>query len=63
MKYKVYSERELYKLLKSNGYSNIRNNGSHKIFTKLGRNPISVPSSLNPMIIRRLLKENNINEK
>lgn len=60
MKAKVYTEREVLKLLKENGYVHTRNSGSHKIFTQVGRNPISIPSSLNPMIIRRLIKENNL---
>lgn len=63
MKYKTYTERELIKLLKLNGYSITRYSGSHQIFTKLGRNPISIPKSLNPFIIRRLIKENNLDNK
>lgn len=51
MKAKIYTEREVIKLLKENGYVHTRNSGSHKIFTQVGRNPISIPSSLNPMII------------
>ena len=60
MKYKVYTEREFLKLLKDNGYIASRSNGSHVIYSKKGRNPISIPKSMNPMIMRRLIKENGL---
>jgi len=60
MKYKVYNEKEFVRLLKKNGYTLERYNGSHQIWVKEGCCFITVPKSLNPMLVRRLIKENNL---
>lgn len=62
MKYKIYTDREFERLLKKNGYTIERYNGSHTIWVKPGHNSIAVPKSVNPMVIRRLIKENNLEE-
>ncbi len=54
------NERALNKMLKHNGYVYVRNNG-HKIYTN-GKRTISIPRSMNGVIIRRLIKENNLKE-
>lgn len=56
-----YSKKEFTRLLLNNGFEHIkgRGNGSHEIWKKNGR-CMSVPKSLNPMLIQRLCKENNI---
>ena len=58
--YKVYSPKEFERLLKNNGYNYSHNNGSHKIWVKQNCHHISVPYSANPMVLRRLIKENNL---
>ena len=62
MHYKVYNTKELERLLKKNGYALVRYSGSHKIWGKEGFNCISVPQSLNAMVVRRLIKSNNLKE-
>ena len=48
------------KILKSNGFSFIRQNGSHKIWSK-GNEIISVPSvTLKCVIANRIIKENHL---
>lgn len=50
--------REVSKILKKNGYENVRNNG-HQIWSN-GTNTISIPCSCCTYIIQRLFKENKI---
>lgn len=48
------------KILKSNGFSFIRQNGSHKIWSK-GNEIISVPSvTLKCVVANRIIKENHL---
>lgn len=48
------------KILKSNGFSFIRQNGSHKIWIK-GNETISVPSvTLKCVVANRIIKENHL---
>jgi predicted RNA binding protein YcfA (HicA-like mRNA interferase family) len=48
------------KILKSNGFSFIRQNGSHKIWSK-GNEIISVPSvTLKCVVANRIVKENHL---
>ena len=59
---KLVDLRTMRKILKNAGYVHTRTKGSHEMWSKNG-NTISVPSvSLNPMIARRLIKENNLTE-
>ena len=53
--------RQFERLLKDNGYKYNRQSGDHRIFTKAGCNHISFNmSKLNPIIVQRLIKENNL---
>lgn len=53
--------RQFERLLKDNGYKYNRQSGDHRIFTKEGCNHISFNmSKLNPIIVQRLIKENNL---
>lgn len=64
MKYKVYKERDVVKILKKNGFELERHSGDHKIYYNEKTNThISIVHRCdNPMIIRRLIKEYNLNE-
>ncbi len=62
---RIYPTKELRDfadILKSNGYREIRRNGSHFIFTN-GKNTISANKDLNRMVRKRLIKENNLIER
>ncbi len=56
---KIYSKRDVEKLLKNNGYEYSRCSGSHRIYKREGRH-ISIPKSLNATVIQRLVKENQL---
>lgn len=58
-KYKCFKLREVQDILKANGYTCIRYN-KHYIWKNTEGNIISIPHSANPMVIRRVFKENNI---
>lgn len=49
-------------ILISNGYREIRSNGSHFVYSN-GTNKITVNKDLNKMVRRRLIKENNLIER
>lgn len=59
MKYRVLSDREFAKLLKQNGYAVARTSGDHTIWQK-GNDSITVNKRINPMVMRRLIKEHNL---
>jgi len=61
-KYKVYSSREWERMLKDNGYQLMRTSGDHQIwFNKnTGKTLLSTATRINPMVARRLIKENNL---
>ncbi len=62
---KEYSFRDFRILLRQNGYVFSRNSGDHVIFCN-DVNTISVPykgKGLNRMLVRRLIKENNLKEE
>ena len=59
MKYKVLSNREFEKILKNNGYVVARTSGGHTIWKK-SNDSITVNQSINPMVMRRLIKEHNL---
>lgn len=56
---KQWTQKEFFAVLRYNGYYMDRHNGSHAIFTN-EKSHISVPKSMNATIIRRLIKENNL---
>lgn len=62
-KYAIYTVRDFRNILKHNGYTKERNTGDHEVWCKEGLPHISIPNkskTLNPMITRRLIKENNL---
>lgn len=52
----TYSFRDIEKILRKNGYSYVRSNGSHKIFSN-GSVTAVVPVRLNKMLALRILKQ------
>lgn len=65
MHYKVYSMKDVEKLLRKNGYLIERKSGSHLIYFNEQENrhiTIVGGHDMNPMIIRRLIKEYSLNE-
>lgn len=55
------SSSDFKKILKQNNYEHVRSNGDHAIFKHRGSGAvISVPQHLNPLIARRLVRENNL---
>lgn len=57
---KQYTQREFIKICIANGFYYDRHNGDHAIyFNNKGRH-ISIPSNLESVIARRLIKENNL---
>lgn len=55
----VINARNVDRMLRDNGYALSRCNG-HRIYTKSGCKSIAIPRSLNKMIVKRLIKENNL---
>lgn len=61
MKYAVLSDREFAKLLKQNGYVVARTSGDHTIwFNEARKDSITVNRNINPIVMRRLIKEHNL---
>lgn len=57
---KNYSAKEFEKLLSDNGWTYDHQTGDHKIYYKNGKH-VSVPiRKKNPMLFRRLIKENGL---
>ena len=63
MRAKEYTERDFERLLKANGYRLDRQKGDHNIWTN-GNNTISITAGKQPnrMMVRRIIKENNLKE-
>ena len=60
---KRYIKKDIEKLLAENNYLLSRIRGSHFIYkSTVNGNTISVNKDLNPMVARRLIKENNLIE-
>lgn len=62
---KEYTFREFRTLLRRNGYVFQRTAGDHQIYSN-DKNTISIPfhgKDLNRMLVRRLIKENNLKEE
>ena len=56
------SYRDFSRVLKANGYSLSRKKGDHDIWVKAGKCSISINfRKPNMMVMRRLIKENNLN--
>ena len=56
----VYTYRSFIKILKNNGYVLVRKRGDHFIYKNKDGNIISINLKLNPMVARRLIKENEL---
>ena len=59
---KTWKKTEFVRLITTNGFVLDRYNGSHSIFKHNDGRVISLPRSVNPCIVQRLIKENNLNE-
>lgn len=53
---KTWTLREFRKLLKANGFEEVRSKGDHFIFSDGGRN-LSINKEPNRMVVQRLIKE------
>lgn len=60
MQRKQYTRREFIKMVESNGFCYDRCNGSHSIYINSEGGHISIPKNIKDVIIRRLIKENNL---
>lgn len=59
--YKIYTLKEFRKILKNNGYVLKRYSGDHEIYEHVDTHvTLSISVKVNPMICRRLIKENNL---
>lgn len=57
---KQWTHREFVKVVKHNGFSYSRHNGDHAIYVNKDGRHISIPETLQSVIARRLIKENNL---
>lgn len=57
---KQYTQREFIKICIANGFYYSRHNGDHAIYVNNKGRHISIPSNLECVIARRLIKENNL---
>ena len=57
-----WTYRKFVRLLLDNGYAKVRTHGSHTLYSN-GTNTISINNHPNKMVIRRLIKENNLKVK
>lgn len=63
VKYKVWNYRDFVNMVKHNGYVEVKMGvqSSHRIFYRESdKSTIVIPLSVNPMLCRRLVKENNL---
>lgn len=58
-----FTERQFADILKYNGYWRVRQTGSHCIYKNADGNVISVPQSHKSVVLLRLIKENNLDER
>ena len=63
MRAKEYTNRDLERLLKANGFNLDRQKGDHNIWTN-GNKTVSITAGrpINRMLARRIVKENNLKE-
>lgn len=57
---KQWTYREFVKLVKYNGFLYSRHNGDHAIYVDKNGRHISIPQTLQCVIARRLIRENNL---
>lgn len=55
-----YTQREFIKICEANGFHFSRQSGGHCIYVNNKGKHISIPSNLECVIARRLIKENNL---
>lgn len=60
MKYQIITYKQMCKILKRNKYHFDRYSGDHAIYVREGHHHISINVHLNPMVARRLIKENGL---
>lgn len=61
MRYRQYSPRQFRRILRDNGFYYIRSSGDHDIYENKNGVHISIPCNrTNKMLVRRLIKENNL---
>ena len=59
---KIYTRKECLAIIKNNGFVYDRSSGDHDIY-KRNEKHISIPArQINPMLFRRLMRENNMKE-
>lgn len=58
-KARTYSTKDMEKILKKNGYTHVRNKGSHMIYSN-GIFTVPIKHNLNKMIALRIIKECNL---
>ena len=57
---KQYTQREFIKIVEKNGFYYARHSGDHAIYINSKGRHISIPKTLECVIARRLIKENNL---
>lgn len=57
-----YTRKEIFCILKNNGYQIDRYSGSHCIFKDDKGNTISIPKSIKSVVIQRIIKQYNLKE-
>lgn len=61
MKYRVIDDRDFIKMLRLNGYAKSRGKGDHTVYyNEEKHDSITINKHLNPMVMRRLIKEHNL---
>lgn len=58
-----FTEKQFADILKYNGYWRVRQTGSHCIYKNADGNVISVSQSHKSVVLLRLIKENNLDER
>ena len=56
----IYTYRQFRKILNKNGFLLVRKRGDHFIYKNNNGCTISINLRLNPMVAKRLIKENNL---
>lgn len=58
-----YTQKEFIRIVEKNGFYFNRRSGGHSIYTNKDGRHISIPTRLECVIARRLIKENNLQVK
>lgn len=57
---KQWTHKEFVRVLRLNGFSYSRHNGDHAIYVNKNGRHVSIPHTLQCVIARRLIRENNL---